>query len=117
MAVLTIGGQDYPAAFNLRSARLFEERTGQSLFSLFASFANDGEEKKPLEINAGLISAAVWSLVNAKRGGPDFEFVEESIGLDDFEGLVRQATDLIPKGLKIDSPLAPATEATSQPTG
>lgn len=127
MAVLTIGGKDFPAALNLRSARLFEERTEQSLYDIFSSFASDGDGLKlpdELKISASLITAAIWALANAKSA-PDgklavaFEFVEESIGVDEIQGLVDQAKELIPKGLRgdPDSPLAIVTENESQPTG
>lgn len=121
MAVLTIGGKDFPAALNLRSARFFQEATGQSIYAFFSSLgemATKGENAAIdlSALDAGVIARLIWSLANAKPNGPDFDFVESSVGIEDFPLLVEQATQLIPTKLKLDSPQT-VDEATSQPTG
>lgn len=109
MAALTIGGQDYPAALNLRALRLFQEETGRSITDAFTSMSESGN------FDAGIVARAVWALANAKLNGPDFDLVESSIEIDQLAPLMEQIGAITSKG----NPEAPrvVAEATSQQTG
>ena len=118
MAVLTINGKDCPAQINMRSSRLFEERTGIKLAELMQSAFSDDESR--LEIPAAAITAAVWALVNAKRSdkGPEFDDLEELIDIAALPVLFEQVVGMVQDSTKaVTGPLAEMSERMAQRTG
>lgn len=109
MAVLTIGGKDYPAALNLRAARLFEQRTGRTLAALLQEVFGGNTT----DISASLVTAAVDALIHFKRDceAPSFDELEESLDAAALPILLEQVVGLIQENTKaVAGPLARMAE-------